>query len=61
VVHGDIDHYHETKMFFTKGAEQFCQDVLRMESRLLARKLEGYIAVGLDKSEYQDLLNILLS
>ena len=48
-MHGDIEHYHEPKTFFSPVTNHFIQDVLNMDPKQLALKFEAYAVSGLDK------------
>ncbi|KAG1745400.1 uncharacterized protein EDB91DRAFT_1269742 [Suillus paluster] len=44
-VRGDLEHYHEAKLFLTAKAKSFIKDVLHFEPKLLALKFESHRVV----------------
>jgi hypothetical protein len=48
-VRGDVEQYHEPKVWFSAAAEKFVKDVLILEPKRLALKMESYVVAGLDK------------
>ncbi|KAG1751318.1 uncharacterized protein EDB91DRAFT_1243592 [Suillus paluster] len=42
-VRGDLEHYHEAKLFLTAKAKSFIKDVLHFEPKLLALKSESWV------------------
>ncbi|KAG0692931.1 hypothetical protein DFH29DRAFT_1007900 [Suillus ampliporus] len=42
-VRGDLEHYHEAKLFLTAKAKSFIKDVLHFEPKLLALKFESWV------------------
>lgn len=42
-VRGDLEHYHEAKLFLTTKAKSFIKDVLHFEPKLLALKFESWV------------------
>jgi hypothetical protein len=50
-VRGDVEQYHEPKIWFSSIAEKFAKDVLDLDPKCLALKLESYVVAGLDKGK----------
>ncbi|KAF8497295.1 hypothetical protein JB92DRAFT_2597344, partial [Gautieria morchelliformis] len=48
-VRGDVEQYHEPKVWFSGVAENFVKDVLNLDPKWLALQLESYVIAGLDK------------
>jgi hypothetical protein len=48
-VRGSVEEYHEPKVFFSEKALKFVKDVVGLEPKQLALKLEGWCVSGLGK------------
>jgi hypothetical protein len=48
-VRGSVEEYHEPKVFFSEKALKFVKDVIGLEPKQLALKLEGWCVSGLGK------------
>ena len=46
-VRGSVEDYHEPKVFFSEKAERFVKQVLKLEPRELALKLEAWAVSGI--------------